>query len=191
MLNHEAEQSSSQEATPEQAASLFNIIESLTSTKGNHFGDRNTFGDKLKALPDAVKAQLPEPIPGEFNDEDSFYLTHIIDRKTGVVAIASFDHAQCSEETGVSFASHINYHVITDDGTSYRLERHVTRTEHGPHVVFLDRLERMRPLEQQLAELLELQASEKIRLRNARRNGLLTVGFKEAEQALNLLNQQA
>ena len=31
------------------------------------------------------------------------------------------------------YATHVNYHVLTDDSEAFRLERHVTNTEHGPH----------------------------------------------------------
>ena len=77
----------------------------------------------------------------------------------GVVGMVSFTRRD-EVAKGIIYAGHVNYHVLHTNGV-FSVERHVTNTEHGRHVVTgaLGRAARhaVDPATQ-LAELLDLKA---------------------------------
>ena len=184
--SHETQQNGPENATTQQAFELFKVVGFLTSAKGKNYGDRNTFGDKLGNMPEKVASHFTTPRPECLKLEDSFYLTHILDEQTGVVAIATFDRHE-HHPKDVIYATHVNYHVISDDGQNYRLDRHVTQTEHGPHMIKEEHDRNPIELYLDLLDLMELQARENEQRRIAQDAGLLTVRFQEVEQIINLL----
>ena len=176
-----------EKATPEQASELFKVIRSLTTLKGKNYGDRDTFGDKLDIVPPSVAEHFPKPQADSQSVEQSFYLTHITDKNKGVVGMATFDQHE-RRDANLIYATHVNYHVISDDGNAYRLERHITNTEHGPHIV--GRHANKSPQEM-LNELTALKARVEETRPLEEASGLLSVESQEADEIINLFKEKS
>jgi len=148
MTNPNFGPSSEQElATSEQAQGLLKEVGTLTAFQGKNYGDRNTYGDTVIAMPAEVAEHLPQPSSTSSSFEDSIYITQIFDRETGqpkrkgIVGMVSFTRKE-RVDPSLLYAAHVNYHITTQDGETFGMERHVTNTEHGRHKVAEMRRER-------------------------------------------------
>lgn len=125
-------------ATAEQAQELLQEIGKITTLHGKNCGDRNTYGNIVVATPDKVAEHLPQPTSTSSAFEDSIYITQQFDRATGqplrkgVVGMVTFTRNE-RVDTSLTYATRVNYHITTQDGETFGMERHVTNTEHGPH----------------------------------------------------------
>jgi len=82
---------------------------------------------------------------------------------------------------GIIYAAHPNYHITTDNGgETYGLERHVTNTEHGPHMVGSSVRVSLADMRTELARVQRERPIEKAM-------GLLTVTEAEALQLIDLV----
>lgn len=90
-------------------------------------------------IPHEVDAHLPDGGVDSYDVNDSAYIQFMLDWKTGnpitdgVVSIVSFTRRD-EVAKGVIYAGHVNYHVTHNSGV-FGVERHVTNTEHGRHMV--------------------------------------------------------
>lgn len=141
MTNPNFEPSAEQDlATPEQPQELLKEVGKITTFQGKNYGDRNTYGDVVVTMPDQVAHHLPQPSSTSSSFEDSIYITQIFDRETGqprrkgVVGMVRFTRNE-RVDPSLLYAAHVNYHITTQDGEAFGMERHVTNTEHGRHKV--------------------------------------------------------
>lgn len=201
MVNPNLEPSAEQElATPEQARELLQEIGQITTFRGKNYGDRNTYGDTVTSVPDEVAVHLPQPSSTSSSFEDSVYITQIFDRETGqplrkgVVGMASFNRKE-RVDPSLLYAARVNYHITTQDGETFSIERHVTNTEHGKHKVAEKRRQQAQmsidPSAFALEQLVRLQ-SLKSRVDTSRpmerAMGMFDVTQSEAQQVIDYLN---
>jgi len=183
-----------QPATPAQAGEMFTRIGELTTLKGKNYGDTHAFSEVPVTVPDEVAAHFPVPDDISLEVRRTVYVTQKFDRTTGepersgvvgMVTFAQKDH----RDAGLIYATHVNYHVITDDGKTHRLERHVTNTEHGPHRVAQEagKVVTRQSMLDKLAELTALRDRVDATRGMEQSLGLLTVSQPEADQILNVL----
>jgi len=150
--------------------------------------------------PREVDTHLPPGGTDSYAVVDSAYIQFMLDWKTGepitdgVVGMVSFSRGD-EVVKGVIYAGHVNYHVTHIDGM-FGLERHVTNTEHGRHMVIgaLGRTARhaVDPAAQ-LEELLELKARIDESRPTERAMGMFDVSASEAEAVVSFVRdaQQA
>jgi hypothetical protein len=125
-----------QPASPEQAEQLFKGIGELTTLQGTNFGDRNTFGEVSVVVPDSVAEHLPFTETDSYSVNRTVYVTQIFDRATGqpkqegVVGMVTFGQEE-KRDQDLGYWTNVNYHVVTQDGQTHQLERHVTSGEFG------------------------------------------------------------
>lgn len=125
-------------ATSEQATALFTEVRTVTNLRGKDFSMWRSYGERVTEVPAEVAAHLPEPTDPGSKITDSVNITQNLDPKTrqplhrGVVGSVIFTRSE-NIAPNLTYAAHVNYHILTEDGESYDLERHVTNSEHGPH----------------------------------------------------------
>ena len=183
-----------QPATPTQAGEMFTGIGELTALKGKNYGDTHAFGEVPVVVPDEVAAHFPTPDSDSQEVRHTVYVTQKFDmttgepRRSGVVGMVTFDQKD-HRDAGLIYATHVNYHVITDDGETHRLERHVTNTEHGPHRVAQEagKVVTRQSVLDNLAELTALRDRVETTRGMEQSLGLLTVSQPEADQILDVL----
>jgi len=183
-------------ATPQQAAELLTEIGTLTTLQGKNYSDRNSIDKTLEVVPTAIAEHLPTPDPTS-EVSHSAYIEQIFDcatgqpKRDGVVGMVSVTQHE-KPVPGVIYAAHANYHLTTDNGgETYGLERHVTNTEHGPHMARKLGRTSLDPIEM-LAELTALRDKVDQERPIEQAMGLSTVSQIEAQQVIDLtaaLNQ--
>lgn len=185
-----------QPATPAQAGEVFTGIGELTALKGKNYGDTHAFGEIPVTAPNEVAAHFPVLDSTSLEVRHTVYVTQKFDRTTGepkrsgVVGMVTFDQKD-QRDAGLIYATHVNYHVITDDGETHRLERHVTNTEHGPHRVAQEasRAVTRQSMLDNLAELIASRDRVEATRGMEQSLGLLTVSQPEADQILGVLGE--
>lgn len=197
-------------STPEQARELLTQAERLTS---GEFGKVttlwNTFGEVTL---DAVPVEVAEHFP---DTDDSSEVTHTLYVKrekdmstrelqaTGMLADITISQREQVDE-GLLYVCRATYRVVGEAG-EYSLERHITASEHGFHMVRQNPIRRQNPQivdgwEADIIrpaggwqELLDLAVDAKSRVDETRpmelASGLLIVSAPEADQILEVLEQ--
>lgn len=186
-----------QPSTPQQAHDIYTGLGELTALRGKNYGDTHLFGEVPVETPPEVATHFPK------TENDSHDVQHTVDvtqkfdresgepRRSGVVGMVTFNQKEHRDQ-GLIYATHINYHVLADDGENYRLERHVTNTEHGPHRVAQHRQEmgRMATREGMVDKLAEMTAlRDRVEATRGMEEslGLLTVSQPEAQQIIDVV----
>ncbi len=191
------QQAAEQPSTPQQAAGIFTQIGELTAFQGKQYGDTHSFSDKQVEVPDSIATHFPKAEADSESIDTNMYVSQHFDResgqpqRTGVVGIVTFTQSE-RHDADLIYATHVNYHVISDTGETFRLERHVTNTEHGPHKVAehaLGRAATREDIQRKLDETRELLAKVRESRKVEAELGLLTVSSREAEQILKVLSK--
>jgi len=186
-------------STPQQAEDIYKQLGELTALQGKNYGDSHSFGEVAVVAPDSVSDHFP---PTETDSESisrTLYVTQKLDRATGhprrdgVVGLVTFMQKE-KRDADLGYSTNVNYHVISDDGETYRLERHVTSTEFGKHRVAQEagRAVTREAMEQQLAELIALRDRVTESRKVEAELDISTVNALEAQQiveTLSALNQ--
>lgn len=183
------QQTPEQPSTPQQAADIFTQLGDLTALQGKQYGDTHSYSDDHVDVPDRVAAHFPETEEDSSSVGTNLYVSQKFDRATGhprtggVVGMVTFNQIE-RRDAGLIYAAHVNYHVISDDGETFRLERHVTNTEHGPHKVAesLGRTASREDMQRNLDEMVALKARVEGTREVEAGLGLLTVTSQEADQ---------
>lgn len=181
-------------STPDQAAAIFAQIGELTALQGKNYGDSHSFGEVSVVVPEGVATHLPSSDVDSESVRRTLYVTQKLNKtgepkREGVVGLVSFSQKE-RRDADLLYATHVNYHVVTDDGETFRLERHVTNTEHGKHQVAQQLAARsMVPesMETQLAGLLALKARVEESRKAEAELGLSTVSSLEADEIAQTL----
>ncbi|HET9174087.1 MAG TPA: hypothetical protein VFN56_02280 [Candidatus Saccharimonadales bacterium] len=192
-----SEQSSNHEqlVSPQQAEQVFKEIGELTTLQGTNYGDRNTYGEVTIVVPDSVAEHLPPTETDSQSVGRTIYVTQIFDRETGqpkqegVVGMVTFTQKE-KRDADLGYWTNVNYHVVTADGQTHQLERHVTSGEYGKAYAARQagRMAFTREaMEQQLAELMDLQRRDTEARKVEAELGLSTVTSREAEQIAEVL----
>jgi len=185
-----------QPSTPQQAEEIFKRVAQITTLKGKQYRHASAFGEDIVKFPEAVAEHVPT------NEEDSLSASRTIDitqkldhetgqpRRAGVVANLTFGQKEKRDED-LGYWTNVNYHVVSDDGESYRLERHITSGEYGK--AYAARMAgktafSREAMEQKLAELKDLRSRVEETDKVEAALGLTTVSNTEAEQILESLN---
>jgi len=185
-----------QPSTPQQAEEIFKLVAQMTTLKGKQYKHASAFGEDIVKFPKAVAEHLPTTEEDSLSVSRTIYITQELDhetgqpRRTGDVANLSFGQKEKRDED-LGYWTNVNYHVVSDDGKSYRLERHVTSGESGK--AYAARMAgktafSMEAMEQNLAELKDLLSRVEETNKVEAALGLTTVSNTEAEQILESLN---
>lgn len=184
-----------QPATPEQATEMFTQIGELTALKGVNFGSTCFFDEVPVTTPEEVAVHFPVPESTSLRVRRTALVTQTLDRTTGepsrngVVGMVTFRQIENRDES-LMYATNVNYHVITNDGTTHHIERHVTNIEHGPHRIVQKphRVSTPQSMTDTLTGLVDLR-NRVAETRGLERSlGLLAVSQPEAEQILEVLS---
>ena len=101
---------------------------------GESHGDRYSWGGAAETVPDQVADHLP---PSD-NSRDFIYTAQFLDTETGLPlhegAVGEIRFTRIKYVDSSTIAVHVNY-LVTQDGEAFGVERRITCTEHGPHVV--------------------------------------------------------
>ncbi len=173
-------------STQEQAWQVLKAIGKLAEVRGYNFGDRNSFSDAVAAVPPSIAEHFPQPEPDSQRVEQSYSLIHMIGRNRGGVGSAAFSQHEHRDDN-LTYTTRVSYSVITDDGGSYRLERHVNNTEDGSHMVGQYR---GKSSEQLLNEALDLRDRENIARPLEEALGIPTVDSQEAGDIIKFLEKE-
>ncbi|HEX8763153.1 MAG TPA: hypothetical protein VF733_05350 [Candidatus Saccharimonadales bacterium] len=178
-------------ATSDQVMALFNWALLTTIGRGKHYGHCDAFGEiDLPELPDEINRHFPTPNPHSQSVRHSLYVTHELDHKTGqprtrgVIANVMFNQNE-QVDANLLYATHANYHIVNDGTGNLSLERHVTQTEHGPHMVRPIQSGGYLALIEQLVEMESLLAQEVVRHAAGKAAGEFDVTFDEAQQVID------
>lgn len=130
-----------QRCTAEHAENLQKAIHALVKDKEPQYRFSSYVGVNCESIytPAEIDTHLPLGGLNSHDVRDSAYIKFELERGTreprseGLVGMVSFTR---SDEVvkGVIYAGHVNYHITHNDGV-FGLERHVTNTEHGQHMV--------------------------------------------------------
>jgi hypothetical protein len=184
-------------STPEQSRSIQDAIKQLTEGQTlSPYSDRLSVSLNNLDTPKKVDEHLPPAGIGSFDVSDSAFISYLHDWKTGepitdgVIGMASFSRRD-EVTPGLIYAGHVNYHITHQDG-EYGIERHVTNTEHGSHMVgqMLGRTARYatNPASQ-LLDLLELKARLDESRPMEKALGMFDVSASEAEDVVQFLSR--
>lgn len=186
-----------QPSTPQQAHDIYAGLGELTALRGKNYGDTHALGEVPVETPLEVATHFPTPEDNSHDVRHTVFVTQKFDRESGqprrngVVGMVTFAQKEHRDQ-GLIYATHVNYHVIADDGGNYRLERHVTNTEHGPHRVAqhrkdMGRMATREAMVDMLAELTSLR-DRIVATRGMEESlGLLTVNQPEAQQIIDVV----
>lgn len=183
-------------ATPDQAAEIFTQLGELTTLHGANYGGSHSFGEVAVPVPESIASHFPQV------EEDSRSASRVLNaqqeldhqtgqpKRTGLVGMVTFTQKE-RRDANLMYATRVNYHVISDDGETYRVERHVTSTEHGPHkarqIMGLGRAVTREAMERQLVELIALRSRTIDAHKAERALGLSDVSFREAQDIIGTL----
>jgi len=131
------------ESTPEQAKELANWLKWAIAERDERYryiGHAFVGKDQLEEVPKEVAKHMPEVSPLSYDVAYEIYATQGNDYETGeprtkgMIANVAFSQREFVDK-GLIYATHVNYHIVSDGSDELHLECHVTATEHGIHKV--------------------------------------------------------